>query len=306
MTSAAVRSGAGLKVRRATSAYTHVMLIAATMAVLLAHAGATQIDLPYGPLPQQRLDLHLPAAPPTATVMFIHGGSLSESGERRSSPIYTGVCPTLAARGVACATIDYRLWPADVWPAMAEDAARAVAWLRTTIARHGGDPGRVFLFGHSSGGHLAAVLAANPRFLAAHDLKPSELAGIIAMGCVLSPTEEVLARRSLESLRERSRPAGDLYPTVDAWLDADPSRFLGPHVPPVLVLLAEGERFFPATLEQGAKFVRRLLEMKRPADLVIVPGRHVSSISEFAKPGSPALAAVLAFLAEPARIPGRP
>ena len=109
----------------------------------------------------------------------------------------------------------------------------------------------------------------------------------------------------MEELRERwsKRRADNVYPTLDDWLSADPSRFIGPHVPPVLVLLAERERFFPAILEQGAKFVRRLLEIKRPANLVIGPGGHMDSIGRFGADGDPAVAAVAAFIRDPGAFP---
>lgn len=262
----------------------------------LAYAGAAH--------PSQRLDLHLPAgAARFPTVVFLHGGSLHESGERRDSPMYAGVCPALAAAGVACATADYRLAPTFSWPAMPEDAAAAFAWVRGNIAARGGDPAQVFVFGHSSGCLLAATLGANGKFLAAHALAPRDVAGVIAMGCVLSPTDEIMSGRSVDEVRPRWPKDDPVHPAIESWLDADPSRFLGAHVPPTLVMLAERERFFPAILEQGAKFVRRSLEMQRPADLVIVPGGHVSSISEFGRRGDPALAAVLAFVRDPGRIP---
>ncbi|HUE96703.1 MAG TPA: hypothetical protein VMN39_08590 [Longimicrobiaceae bacterium] len=75
-------------------------------------------------------------------------------------------------------------------------------------------------------------------------------------------------------------------------------------MPATLVLLAEQERFFPAILEQGARYVRLLLEADVRADLVIVPGRHMSSAAQFGTPGDPALAEVLAFMRSGGERPG--
>lgn len=269
-------------------------------------AAHVERDVPYTQSadPNQRLDLHVPAnSSGFPTVVFFHGGSLSASGERRNSAMYADVCPALTAAGVACATVDYRLAPAFTWPSMPEDAAAAFAWVQSNIAGRGGDPSKIFIFGHSSGCQLAATLGANRKYLAAHALESGAVAGVIAMGCVLSQTEDVLAGRTVEEVRARWPADDPVHRTVDSWLDADPSRFLGSHVPPALVLLAERERFFPAVLEQGAKFARRLLELGRPADVVVVPGGHVSSIRDFGKPDDPALAAVLAFIRDPGRRP---
>ena len=94
-----------------------------------------------------------------------------------------------------------------------------------------------------------------------------------------------------------------MYRTLEDWLDADASRFLGAHMPPTLVIVAHRERFFPAILEQGAKFARRMLELERPADVVIVPGGHIDSISGFGAADDPVLAAVLDFIRNPSRMP---
>ena len=265
---------------------------------------ATERDIPYVPGggADQRLDLHVPAAKGFPTVVFIHGGSLQESGERRASPIYAAVCDPFVAAGIGCATIDYRLAPANPWPAMPNDAAAAIKWVKDNIAARGGDPSRLFVFGHSSGCHLAAILGANPKYLAAVGLVPGDLAGIIAMGCILAPLEDVTSRLSMEQLRERWPKSSDVrtFASLDERLDSDPSRFIGPHMPPTIVVIAEAERFFPSILEQGAKFVRRLLEMKRPADVIIVPGRHITSIQNIGAAGDPTFAAIRKFIAQPA------
>lgn len=280
--------------------------IAGILLVGTTQGARIERDIEYGPVgdASRRLDLHLPEVPEGyPTVVFFHGGSLLETGERRDSPMYAGVCPALTKAGVACATVDYRLAPSFTWPTMPQDAASAFAWVKSNIAARGGDPATIFLFGHSSGCQLAAVLGANPALLAAHGLAAGDVAGIVAMGCVLSPTEDVLDRYSVDELRARWPSDDAAHPTIDTWLDADASRHIGAHMPPTLVLLARRERFFPAILEQGAKFVRRLLELQRPADVVVVPGSHVSSIRDFGKPGDPSLAAVLAFIGNAGRMP---
>lgn len=251
----------------------------------------------------QVLDFDAPAGTKGyPTVIFIHGGSLQESGERRTSPVYARVCEPFLAAAMGCATIDYRLAPTHKWPAMPLDAAAAVKWVKTRVTAAGGDPARLFVFGHSSGCHLAAILGANPKYLAAVGLAPSDLAGVIPMGCVLAPLEQATTRFTIDELRERWPKSGDVstFATLDERLDSDPSRFIGPHMPPTLVVVAEAERFFPAILEQGAKFVRRLLEAKRPADLVIVPGRHMTSIGNVWQKDDPTFALIRKFIADPA------
>jgi acetyl esterase/lipase len=278
-----------------------LLLVGATAFLPPQVAAERDVEYVAGGSTDQTLDLYVPAVRGFPVVIFIHGGSLQAAGERRSSPAYQGVCAPLVAAGIGCATIDYRLAPASRWPAMPDDVAAAVKWVKTNIASRGGDPGRVFLFGHSSGCELAAVVGANDKYLARVGLHTTDIAGVVAMGCVLAPLEETLLHHSMDDLRARWPKSDDArtYASLEDWLDSDPSRFLGPHVPPVLVVCSEAERFFPAILEQGAKFVRRLLEIQRPANLAVVPGRHMTSIASFGTQGDATFAAVKAFVANP-------
>jgi len=87
----------------------------------IAPAHAVERDLPYGPDPEQRLDLAVPAGKGFPTVVFVHGGSLS-SGDK-SDEDYRNVCASFPAAGIACASMNYRLAPRHTWPAAAEDVA---------------------------------------------------------------------------------------------------------------------------------------------------------------------------------------
>lgn len=258
-------------------------------------------NVPYveSPASEQHFDIFWPADPPKATVLFIHGGSLNEAAERRSSPAYKNVCKPFVAEGMACASMDYRLFPSNKWPDMPEDVAAAVAALRPRIAEHGGNPGRLFLFGHSSGCHLASLVGMDGDYLAKQGLKRSDIAGVIAMGCTLDRDDAQVRRLTADQIRASfKRDAADvaLYGTPEAYLKANPANHIASGAPPTLVVVAEAERFMPPILEQGARFVRQLLELDVPANLIIVPGKHMSSIANVEKPGDPAFQAIAAFI----------
>lgn len=206
-------------------------------------------------------------------VLFIHGGSLEEAGERRTSPMYAPVCPGLATRGILCVTMDYRLSPTHQWPAMPADVAAAVRWLHDSISAYGGDPARIFLVGHSSGCHLAALVALDSGYLAGERLPPTTIAGVVAMGCTLAEATKGISSRA----------------------------------PPFLVLVAESERFFPSILEEGARLVRLLRELERPADLRILAGRgHVTTTTGFADPNDAVANLVAEFVRDPKAVTATP
>ncbi len=247
----------------------------------------------------QSMDVYWPSKHAAATVLFIHGGSLQESGERRSSPMYRNVCNAFVREDIACASMDYRLAPTHRWPSMPNDVALALRTLRDLVAKEKGDPSRIFLFGHSSGCHLAGIVGTNPQYLATVGLATKDIAGLVLMGCLLDRDDATVRRFTADRIRQpfMNEPQDvATYGTPENYLAANPASFVGPHVPPTLVLLAEEERFMPPVMEQGSRFVRLLLEHDVAANLVVVPGSHVSSIERINLAGDPALAAILAFI----------
>lgn len=131
--------------------------------VPLAHAVAPlATDCAYGPAERNVLDLYGPR--PGAlrpVVLFVHGGGfvLGDKGGAGDAWPNAHAGRWAARHGMVGAVMNYRLAPADPWPAGAEDVAAAVAWLRANVAQHGGDPARIFLLGTSAGAvHIAGYL----------------------------------------------------------------------------------------------------------------------------------------------------
>jgi acetyl esterase/lipase len=276
--------------------------------VTASAAQRAERDIPYraGATANQRMDAYYPGGAATSkapVVLFIHGGSLQASGERRTSAMYAPVCPGLAGRGIVCLTMDYRLAPAARWPAMPEDVAAAVRWVRDSISTRGGDPARIFLVGHSSGCLLAASVALDSIYLATQRLDPGAIAGVVAMGCTLAPwdtTGRAISSDQLARAFQADEVEVRIYGTLAWRLRCDPILWISRASPPVLVLVAESERFMPPVLEDGARFVRRMREEGRSADLRILPGRkHVTTTTGFADPADPVAAIVADFVRDP-------
>jgi acetyl esterase/lipase len=155
--------------------------VGAFNAIVPAEAGARKaVDgAAYGPEARQKLDLYVPAQPVRGApvVQFIYGGSW-DSGERAS---YAFVGEALAARGIVTAVVDTRLVPEVRFPAFVEDSAAATVWLKRNVADHGGDPGRIFVMGHSSGAYNAAMVAVTPLFTRQAGLQGRVYAGLIGL-----------------------------------------------------------------------------------------------------------------------------
>lgn len=131
--------------------------------------------IPYGGRARQRLDIYTPknVAAPLPVVIFFYGGSWSW-GERGD---YAFAGRALAALGMVAVIADYRLVPVIEYPLFLDDNADAVRWTGEHIAEFGGDPGSIFIAGHSAGAYNAAMLALDPRYGALR----SSMRGVIGL-----------------------------------------------------------------------------------------------------------------------------
>jgi acetyl esterase/lipase len=235
---------------------------------------------PDSDLKKHRLDLYLPkGVEGFPTLLFIHGGGWS-SGDRR---LYGSLGTTFARNGVGAAVISYRLSPQVQHPAHVEDVARAFSWLHKNIAAQGGRPDLLFVTGQSAGGHLAALLATNERYLKPYGLSPRHIRGVMPMSGVYFFRPGRL---------ERVLGKGE-----DAAESASPLRHVTGKEPPFLIVYAD--RDFPGC-DLMSRALREALQAKNvEADLLEVKDRnHISIIVRLMiDENDPATQALLAFMA---------
>lgn len=109
----------------------------------------------YGASDADVIDIFAPAGARAApSLVFIHGGAWTRNTRQDAS--YPA--PTFVGRGAAYLAPDFGSLKTARLPEMVESCRRAVAWTVKNAASWGGDPGRVFIAGHSSGAHLAACV----------------------------------------------------------------------------------------------------------------------------------------------------
>ena len=135
----------------------------------------------YGEHPQQRLLAYRPAGSDASgslpVLVFFHGGGW-HSGRPED---YAFVARNFAPEGFVVVTAGYRLNEAGRYPAMLEDGAAAVRWVRDNAPDLGGDPSRIYLMGHSAGAYNAIMLALDPQWLANEGLSPDAIEGAIGL-----------------------------------------------------------------------------------------------------------------------------
>ena len=238
----------------------------------------------FGSDPRQRLDIYGPARAdgPSPVVTFFYGGSWA-SGTRGG---YGFAAKAFASRGYTVVVPDYRLVPEVHFPAFVEDGAAAIAWTQGNIARHGGDPARLALVGHSAGAHIAMLLALDPRWLRAAGSDPARLRAAVG----LSGPYDFLPF-SVGATRNAFGRASDPRLT-------QPINFARKDAPPILLATGTEDRL--VLPRNSRKLAAALRDAGATVELKEYDGLgHVGAVLALSKPfrgRAPVLADTLAFL----------
>ena len=126
-------------------------------------------DVAYGPDPHQQYDVFAPkkeTTTPLPILFYIHGGGWTHGNKGWMS----FMAPVITVLPAVFVSPGYGLAPAHLHPSPVRDCLRALSHVRTHAARYGGDPDRLYLGGHSVGGHIASMIALRPDLRAAHRL----------------------------------------------------------------------------------------------------------------------------------------
>jgi acetyl esterase/lipase len=120
-------------------------------------------DLKYGAHERNALDVFTTRNPGAGkpVVVFVHGGGFARGDKRAEGlPFYDNIGLWAVGAGFVGVTMNYRLAPQSTWPSGIEDLTAAVAWLKANVARFGGSPSKIVLWGHSAGAaHVADYVA---------------------------------------------------------------------------------------------------------------------------------------------------
>jgi acetyl esterase/lipase len=267
-----------------------------------ARAQQVTRNIPYAALGHERqvLDVHAPAGAKSLPVVFwIHGGGW-QSGDK------TQVAEKPRAftnAGFVFISINHRLLPSVEMGDIIRDVAKAMRWTHDHIAAHGGDPTRVLVMGHSSGGQLAAITCTDDRYLKAEGLSLSMI-----KGCVPVDADTFDIPAIIEMAETRARAHELPMPTYGhrQKFGNDPAKHLDfstvTHVardkgiPPFLILHIGGN---PDTTAQA----RRLANVLKPAGIPVTvlsapEATHTTINDHIGQAGDPITNALFQFVAD--------
>jgi triacylglycerol lipase len=241
--------------------------------------------LKYGADERQRLDLFAPAKLPSGPlpVLVFVGGSLADGDKQARAPFYDNVALWAVKNGMIGINAERRRAPAHPWPAGAEDVAAVVSWVEQNVAPYGGDPGRVFLIGHSAGATHAASYVAHPELYGPYGLG---LAGVV----LVSGLYDIAALQ-----------AG---PEEKAYFGDDPALYAERSALPAIVqvrlpvLLVRAELDPPGFVQQAAALQAALCKDRCPRFLVLAQHSHMSEVFAINTADRALTDAILAFVRE--------
>jgi acetyl esterase/lipase len=230
----------------------------------------------YGDSPWQRLSI----AGGAPVLVFLHGGGWT-SGYKEWNHF---MAPGLAAAGVCFVSPGYRLAPETGFEGQRADCVASLAWVWQHIAEYGGDPSRIYIGGHSAGGHWAALLAVRDDWQSGAGL-PAD----VIRGCL--PVSGVYHFGEGSGLSMRPRFLGDENPATDRAASPllDQVRYLPPF------LMSWGERDFPHLVTQAGSMAEALTGRgARVRTRVIAGANHLEAHLATAEPDW--LAEAVAFI----------
>ncbi|OXR48245.1 hypothetical protein PuT2_13715 [Pusillimonas sp. T2] len=230
---------------------------AAYHAYLIERAqGLTPLEFNYGSDPYQSLALFPAEKPDGRVLLFFHGGGWTNGYKEWMS----FMAPALNAKGITFVTAGYRLAPVHTFPTGFNDCAQALDWLWSNVDAYGGDASKIFVGGHSAGGHYAAMLAVSEATAAGIPCRTR------IRGCV--PVSGVYYFGDNSGMAVRPRFLGPLEAGLDQ--SASPLHLVDHGLPPFL--LTWGDNDFPHLKRQALEMKAALAEQGNIADMLELPG----------------------------------
>ena len=235
---------------------------------LARQALAGHLDLPYAQGAACTLDVFPAQAKLAPLAVFIHGGywrSLDKNEHRF-------LAEPLVRAGCTVVNVNYPLAPQASLDEIVASCRAAVAWTYRHGAEYQGDVRRIYVAGHSAGGHLAAMLVSTD--WPAHASLPAD---VLKGGCAISGLYD------LDPVR-RSYLNADLHLSEESAARNSPLRHLPAKAAPLILAvgLAESGEFVRQTADYAQAWLGRGLTGQH----LQLPGLdHFSILDHFAQPG---------------------
>src|ERR1051326_188018 len=170
---------------------------------------------------------------PFPAVLDLHGGAWNAKDRKAEEPMDRAI----ASSGVLVVAIDLTLAPEAPYPACVQDANFAVRWLKTKAKSWNGDASKIGVYGSSSGGHVAELIAMrphDPRYNAIPLPGASKVDAVVAYVAMRSPISNTFARfQNAEKLKRDAMVKNNttFFVPQDTIHESNPQKILKRHKP---------------------------------------------------------------------------
>ena len=204
-------------------------------------------------------------------LVFVHGGNWN-SGKKE---LYNFYGKNFAKKGVTTVVVGYTLSPKADYKDMTAQIAEAIKWTQENISNHKGDPKRLFLAGHSAGGHLVALAAMDPQY----GIDQSSISGII-----LNDAAGLDMRNYLQQYPPTTT---DNYLSTwssdpEIWKKASPIFYVSENTPEIMMYL--GEKTYPSIKVANKRFLKAIKPFQPDLEPILLNKKHIPMMTQFIWP----------------------
>ncbi len=207
-----------------------------------------------------KLDVYIPAhdeGQKLPVVVWFHGGGLTGGNKARPRGFENQPIIVVAA--------NYRFLTKATPREVIQDAAAAVNWAIANIEQHGGDRARVSVAGHSAGGYLSMMIGMNEEYLAAHERKNTDLAGVYSVSGQATTHYEIAEMpRKADGKRAEGwkRPENQRRDNPITLNEYAPLSYTARKLPPLYLLCGDPKVEWPARVEENQLLAAMLNTVK--------------------------------------------
>ncbi len=216
-------------------------------------------------------------------LIYIHGGNWNSG----SKELYWWFGRNFAKKEVVTVIPGYTLSPEANYDTQTQQIAKAIQWTIDNIADYGGDNSKIYVTGHSAGGHLGALAVMNPKY----EIEERKISGIILNDAAGLDMHNYLTK-NLPTEEDNYITTWTKDPEV--WKEASPIYFISEATPPMMIYV--GTKTYPSIKEANTRFLGKLHKVQPAVAPIYLDKKHVPMITQYLFPWSDRFKEIIDFL----------
>lgn len=236
------------------------------------------------------LDLYLPKNKNDfPVIVFVHGGDWKDQDKNYfhwAVGLYNNVGYAMAQRGIGTAVINYRLSPEVNIEGQLQDIITATKWVKDNIGQYRGSPHKLFLSGHSAGGHLVALLGMDNHYLFEAGFNKEDIKGFMPLSAIYDVFDMSLRSKPEYNQEVTHKVFGSSQSAMEKY---SPIKYLSKELPPFFIVV--GEKDFVSVAKQTETIVPKMKNLgvdlsffsianHSHSDIVLNIGKETDQISD--------------------------